>query len=73
MLIFVWKNITDQKMMSEHRMALAKRLVQHPKYWSVFMDALRRLPATLAKREIEKKAAKLSDEEVFSLFHGEKD
>lgn len=68
MLIFVWKNITDQNMMAEHRVALAKRLVQHPKYWPIFLSAIKKLPLILEKRNREKMKAKLTDEEVFNLF-----
>lgn len=68
MLIFIWKNITSEKLIAEHRKALIKRLVKHPKYWSIFLTAVRRLPEILKKREIEKKYAKLTDEEIFNIF-----
>lgn len=71
MLIFVWKNITDQKMMSEHKAALAKRLIQHPKYWPIFLAAAQKLPLILQRRRLERIKAKLTDEEVFSLFAGD--
>lgn len=67
-LLFIWKNITDQKMMNEHKKALAKRLIQHPKYWPIFLSAAKVWPEIMKEREIEKKAAKLTDEEIFSLF-----
>lgn len=68
MLIFIWKNITSEKLIAEHRISLVKRLVKHPKYWSIFLTAVRRLPEILKKREIEKKYAKLTDEEIFNIF-----
>lgn len=70
-LIFIWKNITDQKMLSDHKRALIGRLIQHPKYWPIFLDALKRWPEIMAKREIEREAARLSDEEVFETFRQE--
>lgn len=72
-LIFIWKNITSPKLTREHQKALAKMLVAHPKYWGVFLAAVKRFPEIMQKREIEKKQAKLTDEEVFSLFQEEKD
>lgn len=70
-LIFIWKNITSEKLINEHKKALAKMLLTHPKYWVVFLAALKNYPEIAKKREIEKMQAKLSDEEVFSLFAGD--
>ncbi len=70
MLIFIWKNITNEKLISDHKLALTKRLFSHPKYWLVFLAALRQYPAIMRKREIEKQEAKLSDEEIFGIFEG---
>lgn len=67
-LIFIWKNITSDKLMAQHKKALAKMLIQHPKYWSIFLTALQKFPQIMAKRKIEKAQAKLTDEEIFSLF-----
>lgn len=67
-LIFIWKNITSKKMFSEHKSALVKMLATHPKYWQVFLMALKRLPEIQKKRKVETREAKLSDEEVLSLF-----
>ena len=52
----------------EHKKALMKMLLTHPKYWSVFLSALAKLPEIQQKREIEKVASKLSDEEVLAIF-----
>lgn len=67
-LIFIWKNITSPKLITEHQKALAKILVTHPKYWKTFLAAAKKFPEIMKKREIEKKEAKLSDEEVFEFF-----
>lgn len=68
MLIFIWKNITSEKLMAEHQLALAKRLMQHPKYWLIFLAALKKYPEIMSERQREKKYAQLADEEVFNIF-----
>lgn len=67
-LILIWKNITDPKMIHDHKIALAKRVLAHPKYWPIFISALKRYPEIMSKRKIEKTQAKLTDAEVFSIF-----
>lgn len=68
MLIFIWKNITSKELMNEHIVALQKWLFSHPKYWIVFLSALVKYPEIMKKREIEKRHAKLSDEDIFNIF-----
>lgn len=68
MLIFIWKNITSEELISEHKKALLKRLLSHPKYWSIFLAAAQKYPEIMEKRQIEKKHAKLTDEEIFNIF-----
>lgn len=67
-LIFIWKNITSPKLTAEHKSALVKILAIHPRYWSTFLAAVKHFPEIMKKREIEKKEAKLTDEEVLSFF-----
>lgn len=67
-LIFIWKNITSNKLIKEHKVALSKMLALHPGYWPVFLSALKKYPEIMKKREIENKEAKLTDEEIFGLF-----
>lgn len=67
-LIFIWKNITSQDLFNDHRKALVKKLAFHPKYWNVFLAAFVKLSEIQKKRAIEKKQAKLSDEEILELF-----
>lgn len=67
-LLFIWKNITSDRLIAGHKQALAKMLIRHPGYWTVFLDALKRFPRALERRKVEKKQAKLTDEEVFNLF-----
>ncbi|MDD2823013.1 MAG: glycosyltransferase [Candidatus Daviesbacteria bacterium] len=67
-LIFIWKNITSEKLMNEHKKALIKRLISHPKYWAIFLAAVRKYPEIMEKREVEKKYAHLTDEDIFNIF-----
>lgn len=67
-LIFIWKNITSKKLINEHKIALVKRLFSHPKYWSIFLAAALKYPEIMEKREIERKYAKLTDEQIFDIF-----
>lgn len=67
-LIFIWKNIISKKLIKEHKVALVKMLIYHPGYWQIFLAALKKYPEIMKRREIEKKEAKLTDEEVFSIF-----
>lgn len=66
-LIFIWKNITSDKMIKAHILSLAKMLLIHPKYWLIFLSALVKLPRILKKREKEK-YTKLTDEQVLAKF-----
>jgi len=68
MLIFIWKNITSDNLINEHKKALVKRLFTHPKYWLIFLNAALKYPEIMKKRRFEKKYAKLTDEEVFNIF-----
>ncbi len=68
-LFFIWKNITSPKLIQEHKKALAKMLLLHPKYAKVFFAAFLKLNKILPKREIEKRKAKLSDEEILEIFN----
>lgn len=67
-LLFIWKNITSKKLINEHKKKMAEMLILHPGYCPIFLAALEKLPQVLQKRKIEEKEAKLSDEEVFSIF-----
>lgn len=67
-LIFIWKNITSQELISEHKKALLKMLLTHPKYWPIFASAFVKLPDIMKKRKEEQEKSKLTDEEVLALF-----
>jgi len=68
-LIFTWKNITSPKLLADHRVALLKHIIRHPKYFLIFMSALMRFPAILKLRAIEKKAQKVTDEDILGRFN----
>lgn len=67
-LLFIWKNITSSQLINQHQRALLKMLTTSPKYWAVFLRAAVKLPEVLRKRELEKKEAVLTDEEILSKF-----
>jgi GT2 family glycosyltransferase len=67
-LIFIWKNITSEKLFSEHKKALFKKLAQG-QLWRPFLGASLFIPQILKKRAIEKKEGKVTDEEIFGLFN----
>ncbi len=67
-LLFIWKNITSKKLFSEHKKALVKMLLKNPKYWFVFLSALSKKSEVAKKRKIEEAQAKLTDEQVLSIF-----
>ncbi len=67
-LLFIWKNITSENLITEHKSALIKMLLTKPGYWPVFISAVIKYPEILGKRTIEKKEQKLSDEEILEMF-----
>lgn len=67
-LFFIWKNIHDPQMIAEHKITLIKMLLTRPKYWPVFLSAISKFSQVMAKREIEKKSSKLTDQEVLALW-----
>lgn len=67
-LLFIWKNITSENLFKQHKKALAKMLFSHPKYWSIFLAAYKLKQEIAKKRQIEIKAQKISDEEIFEMY-----
>lgn len=67
-LFFIWKNITSKKLTSQHKKALVKMLLTHPKYWLIFLSARGFLREILKKRTIEVEQNKLTDEEILGKF-----
>jgi GT2 family glycosyltransferase len=67
-LFFIWKNITDEKLYNSHKMALAKKLITNPKYWSIFLSANKHRSEILKKRQIEKRESVVSDQEMLGKY-----
>lgn len=67
-LIFIWKNITSQKMFKEHLMELGKRFVKSLGYLRVILAAVNKFLEVKKRRAKEIKEAKITDEEVFRRF-----
>jgi len=68
-LLFIWKNITSIKMFYEHKIYLWKKIFREPGFLKPFAAALIKLPKVFWRRFKEIKEAKISDQEVFSLFN----
>jgi GT2 family glycosyltransferase len=69
-LFLIWKNITDEDLIAEHKSALAKMLLTKPKYWEIFLKAFIHFNKVAKMREVEKKESTLTDNEVFKKFSG---
>lgn len=67
-LLFIWKNISDPKMILEHKIYLGKRLLVHPGYSRPFLAALAKLPQVLPRWFKEWKEKTVSDKEIFAQF-----
>lgn len=70
--LFIWKNITDKKLILSHILLLPFNLLialifLRIKYLRAFILALKRLDEVLEKRKIEQKSIKNSDIEVLRL------
>lgn len=75
-ILFVWKNITSRRMLwSKHIPAIVLRflfgvLVLDFSFYAALAAALRRLPRTLERRRVERRAVTVTDEEVFRRIAG---
>ncbi|MGB9706534.1 MAG: glycosyltransferase family 2 protein [Microgenomates group bacterium] len=67
-LLFIWKNITSTKMILEHKLWLAKKLLTSPGYWYPFLKALEKFPKVLGKRIVEIRETKMGDFDIFNYF-----
>jgi len=67
-LLFIWKNITDLKMMLEHKFYLVKRLLTSPGFWQPFLAAKARCPRIFWRRFKEFREKKVSDREILEKF-----
>lgn len=67
-LLFIWKNITDKDLLSQHIKMLFSMLLTCPRYWKVFLSAIVHLPKIIVKRNREAIFAKLTDSEILGKF-----
>lgn len=67
-LIFIWKNITSKKLFNQHISELIKKLISNPKYFMIFFAAFKSINKIANKRDVEKKQAKVSDEEILDKY-----
>ncbi len=67
-LIFIWKNITSQRMTSQHIKGLLARVVKSPGYIRIVLAALSKWGYISKARNIEKKEEVVTDEEIFNKF-----
>jgi len=67
-ILFIWKNITNFKMLFEHKMALGRKLLTQPKYWWPYLAALSKLYLIFPRWFKEKAQQKVSDKTIFIQF-----
>lgn len=65
-LLFVWKNITSQRMFRKHVRGITRYTIRHPGYIRVVINAMFKLPIVARARRKEKKESKISDEAIFA-------
>lgn len=63
-LLFVWKNITDNKLFQQHMLGLISRIISHPGYIVVIFAALRKIKQVVHLRRIEIKESKVNDKDI---------
>jgi GT2 family glycosyltransferase len=66
--LFMWKNITDPKLIASHLAWLPYYLIRHPSYVKPFLAALSQSPKILRSRLLECRQSQLSDHQILSLF-----
>lgn len=65
-LLFIWKNLTNSKLMPKHITGIIYRL-RNPGYLKVVLAALIKLPGLLPKRLKEQEEAIISDKKILNL------
>jgi len=68
-LLFIWKNITDFRMLFIHKMFLWKKLLTKPGYFRPFLAAWFKFPLIFPRWLKEFKEQKVSDKEIFEKFN----
>jgi len=67
-LLFVWKNMSDLRMLFIHKMFLFKKLLTKPSYWRVYGAVLVKLFLLLPRWTQERREHKITDKEIFKKF-----
>jgi O-antigen biosynthesis protein len=68
-LLFIWKNITDLRMLLVHKFFLWKKLLTQPGYAKPFLAAWFKFPLVFPRWLKEFKEQKVSDREIFKKFN----
>lgn len=71
-LLFIWKNVSDKKLLSEHRWVLIRRLLggMGLGYWVPFLWALLKLPNIKKQNTRDHNNNVLSDQEAINYVNG---
>jgi GT2 family glycosyltransferase len=67
-LLFIWKNITSQRLFRRHIQGLTKRVIRHPGYLLILAMALSKFRKVWRSRRKEKKEEKVADEAIFARY-----
>lgn len=66
-LWFIWRNLTDEKMIAEHCRYLFKKCLIHPKYLLILLFAIAGLPKIIPFRRREQLAIIKDDREILTI------
>lgn len=67
-LLFIWKNLTDLTLIVQHKIALLKNCLFHPKYLLTVFQALSFFSKISQSRKIETALAKLTDKQILEKY-----
>lgn len=67
-LLFIWKNLTDLSLIVQHKVALLKNCLFHPKYLLTVLQALSFFWRINQSRMIEMTHAKLTDKQILEKY-----
>lgn len=67
-LLFIWRNITSQTLIRKHIQGLITRVIAHPGYLKIILEAWKRKKLINKLRKVESRESTVSDEAVFAKF-----
>lgn len=67
-LLFIWKNITDLRLLVDHLVNLFMHLTKHLGYIKVICAAVIEIPTVLSERIKESRKIKIMDRQIFQMF-----